>query len=171
VITVDIFAGAVSIGSLATLPVGFPNGAFITRLLAIASLVFTTSLFITFAILYVLRAEARDTPPSRRRAAMCTLLLYTAFSVMFGGFVVLNIVLIAGGQGVVGYTGIAMLCGIPVWLIVYSRLERMGLFEDPPRETPVTQSTVEKLPAAESSVEQPPLAKNPIYHTNKHFLV
>jgi hypothetical protein len=126
--------------------------------LNVTSLVFTISLFITFEILYVLRGEPRDTPPSRRRAVICMLLLYCAFAVLFGGFVVLNIVLIAGGQGAVGYSGIALLAAIPSWLVVYSRLERSGWLEDGPRETPVTDP-------------QPPLAERSINYTNKHFLI
>src|SRR5215471_13247380 len=155
-ITVDVFAGAISMGTLATLPIGFPNGTFMTKLLAIASLVFTTSLYTTLAILYVLRGEARDTPPSRRRAVISLLLLYLAFAVMFSGFIVLNIVLIAGGQGAVGYSGIAMLSAIPLWFFLYSKLERSGWLEDRPQEAPAAQ---------------PPLAERPVYYTNKHFIV
>jgi hypothetical protein len=149
-ITVDIFAGAIAMSTL-TLVISskyyptFVNieyvlltvspffsypSTLLSKILAIAALLFTISLYVAFFIMYVLRAENRDTRPSLRRGVVCTLTLHVAFYNMFAGFIMLNVCLIVIGEAPVGWAGIALLSGIPFWFIVYATYERHGLLED-----------------------------------------
>ena len=165
-ITVDIFAGAICIGSLANINPAFPHFQYVTELLAIGSLIFICSLFFAFGILYIMRDEPRDQPPSRRRAFFASLQYLLGFILMLAGFAMCCVLLIAIGQPIVGYTGIGMVVSVPFWVILMMVMDRAGWMDDPPEaESVVEGGQVRERP-------QPKLAENPIYYTsaNKHIL-
>ena len=108
----------------------------LTRI-SLKNLLFTISLYVSFSIIYILRGENRDARPSLRRAVVCTIHLHIAFDVMVAGFIMLNICLIAIGENQVGWTGIGLIVGVPIWFIMYARYERRGKMEDRQDERPV----------------------------------
>jgi len=127
---VDVFARAICMGSLATFPPGYQSAAYIYHLLAIASLLFVASLFFAFGILYLMRNEVRDRAPSRRRRLTGTLQYFVAFMLMLAGFVVPNVIIIAIGEPLVGYFGIALIGSVPFWVIFMAQDDRSGWLED-----------------------------------------
>jgi len=165
-ITVDIFAGAICIGSLANVNPTFPQFEYVTQLLAISSLIFICPLFFAFGILYIMRNEPRDRAPSRRRRFFGSLQYLLGFILTLAGFAMCCVLLIAIGQPIVGYTGIGMVVSVPFWVILMMIMDRAGWMDDPPEaERVIEVGQVQEQP-------HPKLAENPIYYTsaNKHIL-
>jgi hypothetical protein len=157
------------LGALANISPAFPNFNFVIRLLAICSLIFTVSLFFAFGILYIMRNEPRDRPPSKRRQIMGSLQYLVAFLLSLAGFAVGNVILISIGQPIVGYCGIGMLVTVPFWVVGIAQLDRTGWLDDPAEMEMGIGADGQPV---EMVRPQRPLAENPIYYTaaNKHIL-
>lgn len=128
--TVAVFAGAVSFGTLVTLPLGLPNTQYISKLLAIASYLFTSCLFAAIGIAYLLRHDERDRPLSPTKRLLCQMHVWLVILLLVAGFVVINVVMMNFGQKSVGIAGIASLAGIvPCWFLGLQYLEKTGLLD------------------------------------------
>ena len=127
---VAVFAAAISFGTLVTLPLGVPNGEYISRLLAIASYIFTACLFACVGITYLLRHNERDQPLPPMKMLVCQMHVWLVIALLVGGFVVINIVMINFGQKPIGIVGIVSIAGIvPIWFLGLKYLERIGVLD------------------------------------------
>ena len=125
--TVAVFAGAISFGTLVTLPIGLPNAAYIGQLLAIASYLFTSCLFAAVGIAYLLRHDERHLPLSKMKRTLCQIHVWLVILLCIAGFIVLNIVVMNFGQRAVGIAGTVSLSAfIPFWFISVHMMERTG---------------------------------------------
>jgi hypothetical protein len=125
--TVAVFAGAISFGTLVTLPIGIDNADYIGLLLAVASYLFTSCLFAAVAIAYLLRHDDRNRPLSKLKRGLCQIHIWLVILLCVAGFIVLNVVIMNFGQRAVGIAGIASLSGlVPVWFISVHMMERTG---------------------------------------------
>jgi hypothetical protein len=128
--TVSVFAGAISFGTLVTLPLGLPNAQYISKLLAIASYLFTCCLFAAIGIAYMLRFDERHRPLSPTKRMLCQMHVWLVIFLLVAGFVVINVVMMNFGQKSVGIVGIASLAGvIPIWFVGLGYLEKTGLLD------------------------------------------
>jgi len=125
--TVAVFAGAISFGTLVTLPIGIPNSDYLGLLLGIGSYLFTACLFAAIAIAYLLRHDERNKPLSPTKRLLCQLHIWLVILLLLAGFVVLNVVVMNFGQRSVGLAGIVSLSVIvPVWFMSVHFMERTG---------------------------------------------
>lgn len=130
---VAVFAAAISFGTLVTLPLGVPNAAYISKLLAIASYIFTACLFACVGITYLLRHNERDRPLPRMKMIICQMHVWLVIALLVGGFVVINIVVINFGQKPIGIVGIVSIVGIvPIWFVGLKYIESTGMLDHEP---------------------------------------
>lgn len=124
--TVAVFAGAISFGTLVTLPIGIDNAEYISLLLAVAAYLFTACLFAAVAIAYLLRHDERNLPLSNMKRMLCQMHIWLVILLCVAGFIVLNVVIMNFGQRAVGIAGIASLSAFPVWFASVHLMERTG---------------------------------------------
>jgi hypothetical protein len=127
---VAVFGAAISFGTLVTLPIGTSNAHYISKLLALASYLFTACLFATIGIAYLLRNDEREKPLPKAKDRYCQLHVWLVILLVLAGFIVINIVMINFGQRGVGIAGIVSLTvAVPTWFLVLMYLENTGKFD------------------------------------------
>jgi archaellum biogenesis protein FlaJ (TadC family) len=127
--TVSVFAAAISFGALLTIPTDAKNGARVSTLLAIASNLFTISVFVSMGIPYILRKDPRHHPLPHSKSILCQIHVWTVVGSLVAGFIMMNVVLINFDQERVGYAGIGLLSFIPFWYIGLTFMERRGALD------------------------------------------
>jgi hypothetical protein len=146
---VAVFAAAISFGTLVTLPLGLPNAQYISKLLSIASYIFTACLFASVGISYLLRHDERDKPLSPAKRTLCQIHVWIVIVLLVGGFVVINVVMINFGQKPVGIAGIVSIAGaVPMWFLGLKYLEDHGYLEHPPPSTTIETVESSNVPAS-----------------------
>jgi hypothetical protein len=141
--TVGVFAGAFTFGTLFALPDTLKNFNSIQTLLAVAFILFSTSLFTAIGVPIVLKREQEDGPPSYTKAKIVVAHLALVSGLLFAGFVVLNVVLIEIGQKRVGIAGITLLCAVATAIFVLWFLDVTDKLED--KEEPVGLAPISRL--------------------------
>lgn len=128
--TVAVFAGAISFGALITLPIDAFNGPYVRKLLAIAANIFTISMFVAMGIPYILRKETlRKAQLPFYKSLLCQIHVWLVVGLLMAGFMVLNILLINIEEKQIGYVGITLLGLIPLWYLSLSFLEINGVLD------------------------------------------
>jgi amino acid transporter len=122
---VAVFAGGFCFGSILAIAPDTPNADMIETLLAVAFLLFATSLFISIGVIYILRTEKNEDEHPEKRWKSDISVIHTAIVIvlLIGGFAVLDAVLIIIEQKVCGIIGIALLGMIPIWYVTISMNE------------------------------------------------
>ena len=133
--SVGIFAGALTLGTLLTLPDTIENLDAVSTLLSVAFVLFTISVSAVLGIWIVLRRDVPDQTPSLRKTRMVVAHIIVVSSLLVAGFIVLFVVLLEIGQQVIGAVGITTLGILAAWMCVLWYLEVNGKLEDELRET------------------------------------
>jgi hypothetical protein len=124
---VAVFGAAISFGTLVTLPIGTPNSQNISKLLALASYLFTACLFATIGIAYLLRNDERDKPLPVAKERYCQMHVWLVILLVLAGFIVVNVVMMNFGERAIGIAGIVSLgVAVPTWFLVLMYLENTG---------------------------------------------
>lgn len=125
-----VFAGAFTFGTLFSLPNTLDNFTSIQTLLAVAFILFSTSLFTAIGVAIVLKREEQDGPPSITKAKIVVAHLAIVSAFLFAGFVVLNVVLIKINQKKAGIAGITLLCAVALSIFILWFLDVTDKLED-----------------------------------------
>jgi hypothetical protein len=120
---VAVFAGALTFGTLLSLPDTLAKSNYISLLLSIAFVLFVCSLFASIGIRYLLRGVFDDDQPHIGIEIACMFHIALIILLLLAGFALLNVVLINIGQKAVGIVGNALLCLVPVWFFVVTYVE------------------------------------------------
>jgi hypothetical protein len=130
---VAVFGAAIAFGTLVTLPIGTVNGAYISKLLGLASYLFTACLFATIGIAYLLRNDERDKPLPHAKERFCQMHVWLVILLVLAGFIVINVVMMNFGERAIGIAGIvSLVVAIPTWFLVLMYLESNGVFDHEP---------------------------------------
>jgi hypothetical protein len=126
---VGVFAGAFTFGTLLNIPRdgSFENFKEVTEFLAIAFLLFATSLFLAISIPLLLRPEIPNEMPSPTTKRLVVIHIVLISALQLAGFICLDLVLINIGQNILGILGIVLLCMTASWLVFIWYLEYNSL--------------------------------------------
>ena len=127
--TVSLFAGSFTFGTLLTLPKD--GGSFepqqlptITKLLAYAFMLFATALFLTVSLQMVLRKYPPDSVLHGVKRILVPFHIALISTLVMGGFILLDSVLIVIGQREAGIAGIVLLTLCAISIIAYWVIDR-----------------------------------------------
>jgi len=129
------FAGAFTFGTLLTLPntdFPFPDQLdSIRTYLAFAFVMFSSSIFISIAVLMLLRTESDDSPLRLIKWAVMRIQMMLQGAFLYFGFLLLNVVLVQFGQPAAGGVGVGIMVTCFLWIVGTWVLDDKGSFGRP----------------------------------------
>ena len=130
-----MFAGSFAFGTLLVLPNTTTNFDLVSDLLAIAFVLFASSILCAIAVQYLLRRHMPSEALLPSVSIICQGHIVLMILLISAGFVVLNLVLINIGRKAVGVTGIATVGVVPIWFVCERTAEALGTLAHPPRHS------------------------------------
>lgn len=124
--TVAVFTGAFTFGTILALPSDLERLELIGDLLSVAFLLFATSLFFAIGVQHLLRRYDPTKPLLPQTRLLCKIHTALLTALLIAGFTLLYVVLFNIGKKTVAITGIVILYMMPLWRVAVEYVERTG---------------------------------------------